>query len=169
VDIITGLIKANIPSRIAFAVSSQIDSRTILDGAGAEDLLGKGDMLYLPSGMNKPIRVQGIYISTKEIERVVNNIKIHGDPVYHQDIISGKVVGENVQGLPKSELGNDEGDDMYEEALKVVLESRKASASLLQRRLKVGYARAARLLDLMEERGVIGPVNGAKAREIYLD
>ncbi len=169
VDIITGLIKANIPSRIAFAVSSQIDSRTILDSAGAEDLLGKGDMLYLPSGQSKPVRIQGIYISSKEIERVVNNIKIHGEPVYLQDIISTKVVGEAVQGLPKSELGGDDGDDMYEEALKVVLESRKASASLLQRRLKVGYARAARLLDLMEERGVIGPVNGAKPREIYLD
>lgn len=169
VDVITGLIKANVPARIAFAVSSQIDSRTIIDSVGAEDLLGRGDMLYLPGGMAKPVRIQGIYVSTKEIERVVNNVKIHGEPSY-EDIISPKIASESVQGLPKSGLGDEEvGDELYEEALKVVMESRKASASLLQRRLKVGYARAARLLDLMEEKGAIGPVNGAKAREIYID
>ncbi len=171
VDVITGLIKANIPARIAFAVSSQVDSRTILDGAGAEDLLGKGDMLYLPGGQGKPVRVQGIYISPKEIERVVNNVKIFGEPVYHDDIVSPKVVSESVQGLPKSSINNDASDDdeLYEQALTVIMDSRKASASLLQRRLKVGYARAARLLDLMEENGVIGPVNGSKPREIYVD
>jgi S-DNA-T family DNA segregation ATPase FtsK/SpoIIIE len=169
VDVITGLIKANIPARIAFAVSSQIDSRTIIDGIGAEDLLGKGDMLYLSGGTSKLIRIQGIYVSTKEIERVVNNVKLHGEPMY-EDIISPKIASEKVQGLPKSGLGDEEmGDDMYEQALQVVMESRKASASLLQRRLKVGYARAARLLDMMEEKGAIGPVNGAKPREIYLD
>ncbi len=169
VDVITGLIKANIPARIAFAVSSQIDSRTIIDGVGAEDLLGKGDMLYLSGGTSKLIRIQGIYVSTKEIERVVNNVKLHGEPMY-EDIVSPKIATERVHGLPKSDLGDEEvGDDMYEQALQVVMESRKASASLLQRRLKVGYARAARLLDMMEEKGAIGPVNGAKAREIYLD
>ncbi len=169
VDVITGLIKANVPSRIAFAVSSQIDSRTILDCVGAEDLLGKGDMLYLPGGTSKMLRIQGIYVSTKEIEKVVNNVKLHGDPMY-EDIISPKIASEKVLGLPKSGLADEEmGDGLYEEALKVVMESRKASASLLQRRLKVGYARAARLLDLMEENGAIGPVNGAKPREIYID
>lgn len=169
VDVITGLIKANIPARIAFAVSSQIDSRTIIDGIGAEDLLGKGDMLYLSGGTSKLVRIQGIYVSTKEIERVVNNVKLHGEPMY-EDIISPKIASEKVQGLPKSDLGDEEvGDDLYEQALQVVMESRKASASLLQRRLKVGYARAARLLDMMEEKGAIGPVNGAKPREIYLD
>jgi S-DNA-T family DNA segregation ATPase FtsK/SpoIIIE len=170
VDVITGLIKANVPARIAFAVSSSIDSRTIIDSIGAEDLLGKGDMLYLPGGMSRPTRIQGIFVSSKEIERVVNNVKVNGEPSYHEDIISPKVAGENVQGLPKSSLsGEDVGDDLYEQALNVVIDSRKASASLLQRRLKIGYARAARLLDLMEENGAIGPVNGAKAREIYIE
>lgn len=169
VDVITGLIKANIPSRIAFAVSSQIDSRTIIDSIGAEDLLGKGDMLYLGGGTSKLVRIQGIYVSTKEIERVVNNVKLHGEPMY-EDIISPKIAADSVQGLPRSNLSDEDlGDDMYEQALGVVMESHKASASLLQRRLKVGYARAARLLDMMEEKGAIGPVNGAKAREIYIE
>lgn len=168
VDVITGLIKANIPARIAFAVSSSIDSRTILDGIGAEDLLGKGDMLYLPGGMSKPVRIQGIYISPKEIERVVNNIKVSGaPPSYLEDVISPRVAQERVQGIPESNLADSDDETLYHEAMKVVVESRKASASLLQRRLKVGYARAARLLDQMEQNGVIGPVNGAKAREIY--
>jgi S-DNA-T family DNA segregation ATPase FtsK/SpoIIIE len=171
VDVITGLIKANIPARIAFAVSSSIDSRTILDGIGAEDLLGKGDMLYLPGGMSKPVRIQGIYVSPKEIERVVNNVKVNGEPAYLEDILSLKVASEKVQGIPDSSMGGGNGDDdeMYEQALRVVKESRRASASLLQRRLKVGYARAARLLDLMEQNGAIGPVNGAKPREIYVE
>ncbi len=169
VDVITGLIKANIPARISFAVSSSIDSRTIIDSVGAEDLLGRGDMLYLPGGMSKPTRIQGIYVSTKEIEKVVNNVKVNGEPMY-EDIISPKIASESVQGLSRSALGDEEvGDELYEMALGVVMEARKASASLLQRRLKVGYARAARLLDLMEEKGAIGPVNGAKAREIYVD
>lgn len=169
VDVITGLIKANIPARIAFAVSSQVDSRTIIDTIGAEDLLGKGDMLYLGGGTSKLIRIQGIYVSTKEIERVVNNVKLHGEPMY-EDIISPKIAADSVQGLPRSNLSDEEvGDDLYEQALGVVMDSRKASASLLQRRLKVGYARAARLLDMMEEKGAIGPVNGAKPREIYME
>lgn len=168
VDVITGLIKANIPARIAFAVSSSIDSRTILDGVGAEDLLGKGDMLYLPGGMSKPVRIQGIYVSTKEIERVLNNIKIAAPANYVDDIVSPKVAHDKIQGIPESMLGEEDDDTLYQQALQLVAESRKASASLLQRRLKVGYARAARLLDMMEENGVIGPVNGAKPRDIYL-
>lgn len=170
VDVITGLIKANIPTRIAFAVSSSIDSRTIIDGIGAEDLLGQGDMLYLASGMSKPVRVQGVFVSSKEIEKVTNQIKIMSPPNYIDDVISPRLAREKVQGIPQSRLGEDEaGDDMYQQALEVVFDSHKASASLLQRRLKVGYARAARLLDLMEENGVIGPVNGAKPREIYME
>jgi S-DNA-T family DNA segregation ATPase FtsK/SpoIIIE len=169
VDVITGLIKANVPTRIAFAVSSGIDSRTILDGSGAEDLLGKGDMLYLPGGMSRPLRVQGIYVSSKEIERVNTNIKIQAPANYVEDIISPKVAQQKVQGIPESDLGEMDDEDLYQQAINVIAESRKASASLLQRRLKVGYARAARMLDLMEENGLIGPVNGAKAREIYID
>lgn len=168
VDVITGLIKANIPARIAFAVSSSVDSRTILDGIGAEDLLGKGDMLYLPGGMSKPVRIQGIYVSTKEIERVINNIKISAPPSYVDDIISPKVAHDRIQGIPESSLGDEDDEGLYQQALQLVADSRKASASLLQRRLKVGYARAARLLDMMEENGVIGPVNGAKPRDIYM-
>jgi len=170
VDVITGLIKANIPARIAFAVSSSVDSRTIIDSIGAEDLLGKGDMLYLPGGMNKPLRIQGIFVSSKEIEKVVTDVRMTSEPVEYEDIVSPKIASTKIQGLPKSSLAGDMvGDDLYEQALLVVLDNRKASASLLQRRLKVGYARAARLLDLMEENGAIGPVNGAKPREIYVE
>ncbi len=173
VDVITGLIKANIPSRISFAVSSSIDSRTILDAIGAEDLLGKGDMLYLPGGMAKPQRVQGIYVSTAEIERVTNHAKVTMPPQYDEGVTSRKMADESVAGVPESKYATSEDsmddDQMVQEAIKLVIESRKASASLLQRRLKVGYARAARLLDVMEERGYIGPSQGAKAREIYVN
>lgn len=168
VDVITGLIKANIPSRIAFAVSSSIDSRTILDGGGAEDLVGRGDMLYLPTGKNKPTRVQGIYVSTKEIETVTNRIKLTVEPEYNDNITSLEVANQKIAGIPDSSAGSDE-DSLYGEAFKVVRESRKASASLLQRRLKVGYARAARLIDLLEENGVVGPADGAKPRKIMVD
>jgi len=168
VDVITGLIKANIPCRIAFAVSSSIDSRTILDMIGAEDLLGKGDMLYLPSGQAKPLRVQGIYISTKEIEKVTNAIKLTMAPDYNDEIISTRIAGQKVQGIPDS--GFEESDDeLCDDAMGVIRENRKASASLLQRRLKIGYARAARLLDILEEKGHIGPSNGAKPRDIFMD
>lgn len=173
VDVITGLIKANIPSRISFAVSSQIDSRTVLDGPGAEDLLGRGDMLYLPGGMSKPLRVQGIYVSTAEVERVTNHAKAMMPPQYQEEVTSRKVADETLVGVPDSKFATpdeDMDDDaMVQEALKLVIESRKASASLLQRRLKVGYARAARLLDIMEEKGYIGPSQGAKPREIYVE
>lgn len=174
VDVITGLIKANIPCRIAFAVSSSIDSRTILDGIGAEDLLGRGDMLYLPTGMNKPLRVQGIYASTEEIERVTNRVKLTLDPKYDESITSFETAKQSVMGVPDSKVsysvvGDDnggDGDEMYGQALQLVMETRKASASLLQRRLKLGYARAARLIDLLEKNGVVGPADGAKPRKI---
>jgi len=167
VDVITGLIKANIPSRISFAVSSSIDSRTILDATGAEDLLGRGDMLYLPAGVNKPVRVQGIYVSNEEINRVTNRIKLTKEPSYDENVTSPDTAKGSLVGIPDSKAGS--GDDaLYEAAYQLVMESRKASASLFQRRLKVGYARAARLIDLLEENGVVGPSNGAKPRKILL-
>lgn len=169
VDVITGLIKANIPSRISFAVSSSIDSRTILDGIGAEDLLGRGDMLYLPPGMNKPLRVQGIYVSTDEIERVTNRVKLTTEPKYDDNITSMETAKQNLVGVPNSKISSGDGaeeDDMYEQAFQLVIQTRKASASLLQRHLKLGYARAARLIDLLEKNGVVGPADGAKPRKI---
>lgn len=168
VDVITGLIKANIPARISFAVSSSIDSRTILDGIGAEDLLGKGDMLYLPSGMAKPLRVQGIYVSTDEIEKVTNRVKLTVEPEYDTTITSNETAKTRLNGVPDSGAGADD-DTMYMAALELVRETRKASASLFQRRLKVGYARAARLIDMLEDNGVVGPADGAKPRRVMVD
>ena len=173
VDVITGLIKANIPARVAYAVTSGVDSRTILDGIGAEDLLGQGDMLFISGQMSKPIRIQGIYVSSKEIEKVTNRVKLTLEPEYDERITSREVARQNVQGLPNVKGGFASGggsgnDPLYDQALALIIESRKASASLLQRRLEVGYARAARILDEMESNGVIGPVRGAKPREIFV-
>lgn len=169
VDVITGLIKANIPARIAYAVSSSIDSRTILDGVGAEDLLGKGDMLFLSGGMSKPIRIQGIYMSTAEIERVTNRVKLTMQPQYNDEVTSQRTAEQKLSGVPDTGLTEADDDELYSQALGIIRESRKASASLLQRRLKVGYARAARLLDIMEQNRIIGPARGAKPREIYFE
>jgi S-DNA-T family DNA segregation ATPase FtsK/SpoIIIE len=166
VDVITGLIKANIPTRISFAVTSQIDSRTILDTMGAEDLLGRGDMLYLQKDFAKPMRVQGIYVSTLEIKKVTNRLKLTLEPDYKDEITEKN---HNKHANDTGGADSSEDDDLYGEAYRIVVESRKASASLLQRKLKIGYARAARLLDILEEKGVVGPVNGAKPREIYVD
>lgn len=171
VDVITGLIKANIPARVAYAVTAGVDSRTILDSIGAEDLLGQGDMLFISGQMSKPVRIQGVYVSSKEIEKVTNRVKLTMEPEYDEGITSREVAKQNVQGLPniKGGLASGGGNDpLYEKALAVIIESRKASASLLQRRLEVGYARAARILDEMEANGVIGPVRGAKPREIFV-
>lgn len=180
VDVITGLIKANLPTRIAFRVVSAVDSRTIIDGIGAEDLLGKGDMLYMTALTPKPIRIQGIFISTKEVERVINVVKIAGGGKITEQIgLAEEIEGTEEMGPDGSpvtarwsssidlEADDNGGDDLFFEALRVVQESGKASASLLQRQLKVGYARAARLLDIMEEKGLIGPADGAKPRKIY--
>jgi len=164
VDVITGLIKANIPSRISFSVSSAIDSRTILDSQGAEDLLGKGDMLFLQKDYSKPRRVQGIYVAPTEIKKLTNFLKLRMEPDFKPEIVDKNA---NKAQMSPTEAANQE-DELYTEAYQTVIENRKASASLLQRRLKVGYARAARLLDLLEENGVVGPVNGAKPREIYV-
>lgn len=177
VDVITGLIKANIPTRIAFRVVSSVDSRTILDGVGAEDLLGKGDMLYMTAATAKPVRVQGIYISTKEIERVMNAVKIAGGGRITEQI----GLAEDDENTPGDdtvlgsahqidlEADDNGGDDMFFDAVRVVQSAGKASASLLQRQLKVGYARAARLLDIMEDKGIVGPADGAKPRKVYIE
>ena len=164
VDVITGLIKANIPSRISFSVSSAIDSRTILDTQGAEDLLGKGDMLFLQKDYSKPRRIQGIYVAPTEIKKLTNFLKLRMEPDFKPEIVDKNA---NKAQMTPDEAASQE-DELYSEAYQTVIENRKASASLLQRRLKVGYARAARLLDLLEENGVVGPVNGAKPREIYI-
>ncbi|MBI5412732.1 DNA translocase FtsK 4TM domain-containing protein [Candidatus Peregrinibacteria bacterium] len=168
VDVITGLIKANIPARVAYAVTAGVDSRTILDSVGAEDLLGQGDMLFISGQMSKPVRIQGVYVSSKEIEKITNRVKLTMEPEYDERITSREVARQNVQGLPAMKGSASSGNDpMYDRAIAVITESRKASASLLQRRLEIGYARAARILDEMEANGVIGPVRGAKPREIF--
>ena len=162
VDVITGVIKANIPSRISFAVSSQIDSRTILDSAGAEKLLGKGDMLFYPVGESKPLRIQGAFVSEEEVERVVDFIKAQiEDHQYAEDII--EEIEEGVK--PDSD---DDCDELLSEAIKIAVELNQVSTSLLQRRLKIGYNRAARIIEQMEERGVISGRNGSKPRQVLI-
>ena len=170
VNVITGLIKANVPSRIAFAVSSSVDSRTILDMGGAEKLLGKGDMLYYPQGESKPMRVQGSLITDKEVERIVNVVKANSSVEYDEDIMEHleNVPLNEIGGTPTKEDNAGERDEKLEEAIELVLETGQASTSLLQRRLSLGYARAARVMDQMEARGIIGPSNGAKPREILI-
>lgn len=164
VNVITGLIKANIPARVALQVASQIDSRTILDSGGAEKLLGAGDMLYLSGDMGKPVRLQSAYIGEDEVKRVVDYLAKHNDAELPIDIGGN---GSSVEGSLTSFNNDDEvDDDLYEAAREAVLEAGKASTSYLQRKLRVGYARAARLIDILEERGVIGPGDGAKPREI---
>jgi S-DNA-T family DNA segregation ATPase FtsK/SpoIIIE len=168
VEVITGLIKANITSRIAFQVASQVDSRTILDMAGAEKLLGSGDMLFVSTEVTKPKRIQGAYVSEREIKRVVNWLKSKITfPLATQPFLLNEEILEEREALSK-EMGFEE-DPLYPEAEKVVREAKKASASLLQRKLRIGYARAARLIDIMEEKGIVGPGEGAKPREVYID
>jgi len=163
VDVITGLIKANIPTRIAFQVSSKIDSRTILDQSGAEALLGHGDMLYLPPGTATPERVHGAFVDDHEVHRVVEWLRAQGRPEYIAGVLEevqttndGKVIGET--GLPEEiSEGNSDYDELYDQAVRIVTESRRASISGVQRRLKIGYNRAARLVELMEQQGVVSP------------
>jgi len=164
VNVITGLIKANITSRIAFAVASQVDSRTIIDSAGAEKLLGKGDMLFMSAEISKPRRIQCAFINDDEIERVVDFWKQQAEPEYQENITEK----QSKVNLPGFNGFSDDGDDLLEEAKDILIKAGKASASLLQRRLRVGYARAARILDLLEEQGIIGPGEGAKPREILV-
>lgn len=160
VDVITGVIKANIPSRIAFGVSSQVDSRTILDMAGAEKLLGRGDMLFMPMGSSKPIRVQGAFMTDQEVENIVDFVRDQAQAEYDESL---------VPEIDESSNSDDEElDELYEQAVTIVLEAKQASVSLLQRRMRVGYTRAARLIDSMEARGVIGPYEGSKPREVLM-
>ena len=169
-DVITGLIKANIPSRISFAVGSGVDSRTILDQTGAEKLLGKGDMLFLPIGVNSPTRIQGSFITDEEIKRIIDFTVEQQKAQYDESLMNLEASDHNVSNASGQELGdaaNDE-DPLYNDIVQFVIESQKASASLLQRRFKLGYNRAARLIDLLEERGIIGPPNGSKPREVLV-
>ncbi len=171
VDVITGLIKANIPSRIAFAVSSQIDSRTILDSVGAEKLLGKGDMLYFPSGASKPTRVQGAFVSDEEVEQIVEFIKANGTATYNKYILDsiengGKDANEGKENKGNADETEDDLDPFLQEAIDTVVETGQASTSFIQRRFKVGYARAGRIIDQMEEKGVISGYQGSKPREV---
>jgi len=158
VDVITGLIKANIPSRIAFAVSSQTDSRTILDMNGAEKLLGRGDMLFYPMGASKPVRVQGCFLADKEVENVVKFLRTQAKPEY--------------QEIPNMDVGHSQveeaGDELFYQAAQLFIETGNASVSFLQRRLRIGYTRAARLMDLLEEKGVVGGYEGSKPREVLM-
>src|SRR5699024_4408454 len=158
VDVITGVIKANIPSRIAFSVSSQVDSRTILDMVGAEKLLGRGDMLYIPVGKSKPIRVQGAFLSDEEVEKIVNHCVEQQKANYQEELI------------PKLEEKQDEEvDEIFEDAVQHVIELQSASVSMLQRKFRIGYTRAARLVDAMEDRKIVGPYEGNKPRVVYAD
>ena len=170
VDVITGLIKANIPSRIAFAVSSQVDSRTILDGAGAEKLLGMGDMLFMPVGAPKPIRIQGTYVTDEEISRVLTFIKASGTVQYDEAMIRAmeEHATQDKNGKDHDDAEGGADDPMLKAAVEVVIDAGQASTSLLQRRCKLGYARAARIMDEMEQKGIIGPYEGAKPRAVLI-
>jgi S-DNA-T family DNA segregation ATPase FtsK/SpoIIIE len=167
VDVITGLIKANFPSRISFRVATRVDSRTVLDSMGAEHLLGKGDMLFLPPGSSRLTRVHGAYVSEQETTRVVDFWKGQGQPEYEDDFLKAPPSEEELEaaGTAEEDFSGDQ-DPMYEDAVRVVVEMGKASTSTLQRRLKLGYGRAARILDMMQRDGIIGPPDGPRPREV---
>jgi S-DNA-T family DNA segregation ATPase FtsK/SpoIIIE len=163
-SVVTGVIKANVPSRIAFQVASGLDSRVILDMNGAEKLLGKGDMLYLPPGSSKLTRAQGVLVTDEEIHRVVANLAAQGKPVFEASI-SAKL---SATIMPEDEV-TDEEEDLVDKCLEIIRQEKKASTSMLQRRLRLGYTRAARVVDILEQRGILGPKDGAKDREILVD
>ena len=160
VDVITGVIKANLPARVSFKVASKVDSRTVLDSNGAESLLGKGDMLFLQPGKEDLIRIQGALVKDAEIERVVEFIKAQGEPAYDDQILKEQ---------QKNNLANGDKDELYDEAVRVIMESNQASVSILQRRMRLGYTRAARIIDTMEMEGLVGPFEGSKPRRILVD
>jgi S-DNA-T family DNA segregation ATPase FtsK/SpoIIIE len=163
VNVITGTIKANISSRIAFAVNSAVDSRTILDQTGADRLIGRGDMLFSPMDAAKPMRVQGCFVSESETEALVNYLKAQAQP--HYEVLPSTLSA----ATGEDESGEEQADDeLFESAVKLVVSGGSASTSMLQRRFKIGYTRAARLVDLMEQRGIVGPLDGAKPRDILL-
>ena len=172
-NVITGVIKANLPSRIAFQVASQVDSRTIIDVKGAETLIGRGDMLFSPPGSSKLVRAQGAMVSDDEITSIIEFLKRNGPPAIAQDVqdhIDRSVESDEDESDGDDDTG-DMGDDdeLYQEAIDVLKTSRRASTSMLQRRLRIGYNRAARIMELMEQKGVVGPENGAQPREILVD
>jgi DNA segregation ATPase FtsK/SpoIIIE, S-DNA-T family len=166
-DVITGLIKANIPARIAFTVAGQVESRIILDQVGAEKLLGQGDMLLLTPSMSKPKRIQGAWVTDEEVHKIIAHLHMQSPPQYNDEVVS-QPVQLNGKGGVVMDFDSGSDDDMYKDALRVVIDSGKASASLLQRRLRVGYARAARLIETMEDQGIIGPADGARPREVLI-
>ena len=170
VDVVTGLIKANIPSRIALTVSSPVDSRTILDSVGAEKLLGRGDMLFAPVGVNKPVRVQGCFLADEEISSIVEFVKKTKEMEYDESVWEEIERNAASEGGRDDALdgGSDERDPMLEEAVKCVVEAGQASTSLLQRRLRLGYARAGRIIDEMEQLGIVGPHEGSKPRQVLM-
>jgi len=163
-DVVTGIIKANIPSRIAFQVSSQLDSRVILDTKGAEKLVGKGDMLYLPPGSAKLERAQGAFVTDEEVERIIDHCAAQGEPKFEQDIEKAIMEG----GGDDEDEVSDADEEMIQRCIEVVMQEQKASTSLLQRRLRLGYTRAARMIDIMEQRGIVGPADGARPREVFM-
>jgi S-DNA-T family DNA segregation ATPase FtsK/SpoIIIE len=174
VNVITGIIKANLPSRIAFQVASQVDSRTIIDTKGAETLIGRGDMLFSPPGSAKLVRAQGALVSDEEIGKIIEYLKRYGPPAFAQDVQAhidraASEDDEEEKGAAgdDDDLGNDE--ELFQQAVEVLKASRRASTSMLQRRLRIGYNRAARIMELMEEKGMVGPENGAQPREILVD
>ncbi|MDR2899125.1 MAG: DNA translocase FtsK, partial [Clostridiales bacterium] len=162
VDVITGLIKANVPSRLAFSVSSGTDSRTILDMVGAEKLLGRGDMLFSPIGTNKPVRIQGAFISDKEVEAIVEFLKSDSEFEYSQEMI------DDITSSPQSIESDEETDEYFDQAVEFVIRKEKASASMLQRQFRIGYNRASRLIEDLEAKGVVGPEDGSKPRKVLM-
>jgi S-DNA-T family DNA segregation ATPase FtsK/SpoIIIE len=160
VDVVTGVIKANFPARISFKVASKVDSRTVLDMNGADKLLGKGDMLFLRPGESKLIRAQGSLVNDKEIERVVDFIRSQSEPIYDEEILKEQ---------QKSVFKEGQKDELYDEAVRIIMESNQASVSILQRRMRLGYTRAARIIDMMEQEGLIGSFEGSKPRKILVD
>lgn len=165
VDVITGVIKNNIPSRIAFAVGNQMDSRTILDEGGAEHLLGKGDMLYAPQGSSKPLRVQGCFVSDTEVKAVIDYVKTsNSDNTYNEDVIQALA-----KSVPAANTeSDDEDDELLRESIECVVKAGECSVSMLQRRFRIGYNHAARLVEIMEERGIVGPSDGARKRKVNM-
>ena len=167
VDVITGLIKANIPCRIAFQVSAKVDSRTILDQTGAENLLGHGDMLFLPTGAPTPVRVHGAFVSDEEVVKVANSLKSAGEPNYLEEVTEGPAAPiPGLSGEPNPADVDGEQDALYDQAVRIVTETRKASISGVQRRLRIGYNRAARLVETMEAAGIVGPLQSNGTREV---
>jgi S-DNA-T family DNA segregation ATPase FtsK/SpoIIIE len=162
VDVLTGVIKANFPARISFQVSSRTDSRTILDGSGAEHLLGQGDMLFLPPGTARLQRLHGPYVSEAEVNRLVDFLRKQGAPEFDEELLRVRDDGDAPEG------GGEDHDELYDRALAIVAESRNASISYLQRRLKVGYNRAARMIEQMEREGVVGPADGPRGRTVLV-